>query len=73
MNLPKKGLSVSPNPFKDEVYLFLPTDGGIYTITGQLINTLKSGKHKIDTKNWEVGVYLIKCGNDVKRMLKLSN
>ncbi len=65
-------LSASPNPFTSRLSLSLPSPAAIYSLTGSLIKTLPKGKHEMDTSSWKAGVYLIKCGKETKRVVKLN-
>jgi len=67
-----KSLYASPNPFRSTLNLDLPSPASIYSQTGQLIKHFDKGNHKISTSNWRVGVYLIKCGKETKRIVKLN-
>ncbi len=70
--LPKQGLfTASPNPFIDRLSLLLPYSACIYSLTGELMRRLDKGQCEINTSRWHGGVYLIKCGNEVKRIIKI--
>jgi WD40 repeat protein len=71
-SLPKASLSASPNPFTSHLFLSLPSPASIYSLTGQLIVSLPEGKQEIDTSSWKAGVYLIKAGNETKRIVKID-
>ena len=71
-NLPSPSLSVSPNPFRDHLTVSLPAAGGVYSITGTLIKHLPAGRHEIDTSSWKQGAYIVKAGNETKKIIKVE-
>ncbi|MDI9308583.1 MAG: PKD domain-containing protein [Limnohabitans sp.] len=61
------GVSINPNPAKDEIILGLPTEDDSYTVTifntiGQTIynNKLSGLKNRIELNNQSTGIYFIK-------------
>ena len=66
------GFDEHPNPFTTRLSLTLPSSASIYSVTGTLIKILPKGKQEIDTRNWKAGVYIIKAGNETKRVVKLN-
>ena len=62
--------TVSPNPFTDRLTVNMTTKGAIYSLTGNLITSLDKGRHTVATSNWAPGIYMIKCGEKVKRVVK---
>ena len=67
-----KTFKASPNPFNSSLDLELPNSASIYTLTGLLIEQLTSGKHRIDTSSWKAGMYLIRCGKETRRVVKVE-
>jgi WD40 repeat protein len=63
--------SVSPNPFKERLRITLPSEASVYSLTGNLIMKLDKGVHTIDTAKWGNGVYIVKCSDEVKRVVKI--
>ena len=63
--------SVSPNPFKARLRITLPSKGEVYSLTGTLIKRLDKGVHTLDTDKWGNGVYIVKCKDEVKRVVKI--
>ncbi|MBN1234415.1 MAG: PQQ-binding-like beta-propeller repeat protein [Candidatus Coatesbacteria bacterium] len=70
--IPAKYFSVSPNPFSYRLSLSLPSSGSIYSLTGQLIMNLTKGKHSLDTSEWTNGVYIVYCGKETKKIIKID-
>ncbi|MBN1233055.1 MAG: PQQ-binding-like beta-propeller repeat protein [Candidatus Coatesbacteria bacterium] len=70
--LPEKDFSASPNPFSSRLSLSLPSSASIYSLTGQLIIKLDKGKHSLDTSKWREGVYIVKNGDETKRIVKVN-
>ncbi|MCL2247231.1 MAG: DUF4465 domain-containing protein, partial [Lentimicrobiaceae bacterium] len=66
--------TVYPNPFAD--YIMVRADVGshisVYNISGQcLLNTTaESGEIRIETVNFPTGVYILKCGERVVKLVK---
>ncbi|MBN1234092.1 MAG: PQQ-binding-like beta-propeller repeat protein, partial [Candidatus Coatesbacteria bacterium] len=69
--IPAKSFSVSPNPFASSLSISSTSSASIYSLTGQLIMNLSKGKHSIDTSKWKEGVYIVKSGKEIKRMVKV--
>ncbi len=63
--------SVSPNPFNARLRITLPSEGYIFSLTGTLIMKIDKGMHTLDTGKWGNGVYLVKCKEEVKRVVKI--
>ncbi|MBN1232964.1 MAG: T9SS type A sorting domain-containing protein, partial [Candidatus Coatesbacteria bacterium] len=61
-----------PSPFNTHLKLELVEGAIIYSLTGQIIMKLSKGKHLIDASNWIDGVYIIKSGNETKKVIKIS-
>ena len=61
-------LQIHPNPSSDKVYILGSTDDiQIYNISGELIFT--SSEKTIDVSNWDKGLYLIKSGISVSKLI----
>jgi WD40 repeat protein len=71
--LPQGIVSASPNPFSNRLKVSLPSSGAVYTLTGRLIMKLDKGDHDIDTSNWKEGVYILKAGEETKKIVKIEN
>jgi WD40 repeat protein len=71
--LPQGIVSASPNPFSNRLRVSLPTSGAVYTLTGRLIMKLDKGDHDIDTSSWKEGVYILKAGEEAKKIVKMEN
>jgi WD40 repeat protein len=71
--LPQSIVTASPNPFSNRLRVSLPTSGAVYTLTGRLIMKLDKGDHDIDTSNWKEGVYILKAGEEAKKIVKMEN
>jgi WD40 repeat protein len=71
--LPQGIVSASPNPFSNRLRVSLPTTGAVYTLTGRLIMKLDKGDHDIDTSSWKEGVYILKAGEEAKKIVKMEN
>ncbi|MBN1234093.1 MAG: T9SS type A sorting domain-containing protein [Candidatus Coatesbacteria bacterium] len=64
-------LSAYPNPFRDKLVIESKTEGIVYNITGQKLESFSKGKHSIDTSKWREGVYIVKAGKETKRVVKV--
>lgn len=62
----------APNPCRDYLILSLPKDTQIYSLSGQLIRKLAPGKYRIETKNWITGIYIIKSGEETRKIIKYN-
>ncbi|MBN1232425.1 MAG: T9SS type A sorting domain-containing protein [Candidatus Coatesbacteria bacterium] len=65
-------IEFKPNPFSKCLYLILPDSTSIYSLTGHLILKLDKGKYELDTSKWRNGVYIIKSGNEIKKIVKID-
>ncbi|MBN1231724.1 MAG: T9SS type A sorting domain-containing protein [Candidatus Coatesbacteria bacterium] len=72
MALPQNRIAAYPVPFKNRVTISVAEEGFIYSITGQLIVSLKKGKNEIKTDEWSEGVYIITSGRESLRIVKLK-
>jgi WD40 repeat protein len=70
--LPRKSMSATPNPFTTSLTLVLPSSAQVYSLTGQLIMTVNEGNQTLNTSSWDKGIYIIKCGSDSKRIVKID-
>ncbi|MBN1233815.1 MAG: PQQ-binding-like beta-propeller repeat protein, partial [Candidatus Coatesbacteria bacterium] len=70
--LPSPSLSAHPNPFRDRLTIETSDKARIYSITGQFITELNKGKHSIDTSRWREGIYIVKAGEETKRIVKIN-
>ncbi len=69
---PVKKLTVSPNPAGDFLMVSLPSgvsEATLYDITGAPVMKIKDGKN--DLRDLKPGVYLLKAGDRVRRLIKL--
>ncbi|MBN1232803.1 MAG: PQQ-binding-like beta-propeller repeat protein [Candidatus Coatesbacteria bacterium] len=64
-------IDIYPNPFKDKLTVNSTSEGAIYNIVGQSIQSFNKGKQVLDTQSWEQGVYIIKSGSSTKRIIKI--
>jgi len=73
-SIPYKSITCHPNPFKDRLFLDLPSPAGIYNIEGKLITILKAGRHSLDTREWQTGVYIIKIQStgEIRKLVKFE-
>ncbi|UBM58917.1 M12 family metallo-peptidase [Marinilongibacter aquaticus] len=59
-----EGNRIYPNPSKDEMKLYMETEGRveITNVSGQIFYTedLSKGKHSVEVKYWPVGSYMVK-------------
>lgn len=68
--IPPDKLICQPNPFSEYLHVTIPEEGKIYSLTGSLVLKLPSGKHIINTSDWNEGLYFLKSGNSTVKLIK---
>jgi hypothetical protein len=65
-------LEIYPNPAKDEIWIRGSGFWEIYSITGQLVKTgiVNSSNHRINIKNINPGLYVIRANNKTTKFIK---
>jgi hypothetical protein len=64
--------SVFPNPFDEKLTLSI-FNGDTFQITNSLGQTILDGKSEhitINTSNWDAGLYLLRTGNQIHKLIK---
>ncbi|MBN1233974.1 MAG: T9SS type A sorting domain-containing protein, partial [Candidatus Coatesbacteria bacterium] len=61
-----------PNPFKDRLNIESPSSGAVYDITGRKVYSFGKGINKVDTNSWREGIYIVKYGEKVIKVVKVK-
>jgi len=63
-------IRVYPNPSSNRIYILGATeDVSVFNLMGQEVFAKQKAK-SIDIKNWKNGIYLLKSGNSVVKIIK---
>jgi len=63
-------MRVYPNPSKNKIYILGATENvSVFNVMGQKVFYKKEVK-SIDISNWEKGIYFVKSGNSVVKIIK---